>query len=188
MTYAIELFFDAPSETRIFSLWDTFAGFGAPSMRSGDQRPHVTLAVADSVDLLATRQLLDSFALAQAVSDFLCSFRLFSSERVAFLVPREHARVAGTPRAIFLAVFFSSSKHGRTITPASWIPHCTLTVGLATEQLSSRFDAVHSFGLLARFGHSAVEIWPCRVLFLLYRFACGVFRPMKRTPDKTPEP
>jgi 2'-5' RNA ligase len=149
MTYAIELFFDAPSETRIFSLWDTFAGFGAPSMRSGDQRPHVTLAVADSVDLSATRQLLDSFALA--LKPFSISFAalgLFpSSERVAFLAPKNTPELLALHERFFFQFSSVAQSTWSHYAPASWIPHCTLTVGLATEQLSSAFDAVHSFGL-----------------------------------------
>jgi hypothetical protein len=149
MTYAIELFFDVPSETRIYSLWDTFTKFGAPSMRSGDQRPHISLAVADAVDLPATQGLLNSFV--RTLNPFPISMAALgfftSAEQVAFLAPKVTPELLELHERFF--VQFSSVAQGTWshYAPASWIPHCTLTVGLISEQLSSAFAAVHSFGL-----------------------------------------
>jgi hypothetical protein len=149
MTYAIELFFDVPSETRIFSLWDTFTKFGAPSMRSGDQRPHISLAVADVLDLPVTQGLLDRFA--RTFKPFQISMAALgfftSAERVAFLAPKVTPELLALHEQFF--VQFSSVAQGTWshYAPALWIPHCTLTAGLPSEQLSSAFAAVHSFGL-----------------------------------------
>jgi 2'-5' RNA ligase len=149
MSYAIECFFDVPSEARILSLWDTFAGFGAPSMRNGDQRPHVSLAVADAVDLPATRLLLDGFA--QSLNHFpisLAALGLFpSAERVAFLAPKITPDLLALHERLFVKFYIVARGMWPHYTPASWIPHCTLTVGLSSEQLVSAFDAVQSFGL-----------------------------------------
>lgn len=90
MGYAVEMYFDAPSESRIRSLWDEFAKMGASFMRDSGARPHVSLVVADGVDLEATIRLLDSFAAPlPPFSVSLSSMGMFlSSECVAFLAPK----------------------------------------------------------------------------------------------------
>jgi 2'-5' RNA ligase len=149
MGYAIEMFFDSVSESRVFSLWDGVARFGAPSMRNGDSRPHVSLAVADSVDQSAMRELLDS--LAGTVKSFplsLASLGLFaSSERVPYLAPQVTPELLAFRERFF--DHFSAVARGvwRYYAPTAWMPHCTLAMGVSLEQLGPAFDACQSFGL-----------------------------------------
>ena len=147
--YAIEMFFDTASELRLYSLWDEFARFGAPSMRDGEARPHVTLAVADSVDLPATHELLDSFArTAKPFSLSLASLGLFPcSERIAYLAPKVTPELLALHGRFFDR--FSGVARGiwQHYAPATWVPHCTLAMGLLPEQLVPAVDACQAFGL-----------------------------------------
>ena len=67
MVAAVELYFDHPAERRLRVLWDAFEAAGIPSMRGlldGRHRPHLSLAVAESLDPAAVRDALDGFDIA----------------------------------------------------------------------------------------------------------------------------
>ena len=149
MGYAIEMFFDAASELRLYSLWDEFSTFGASSMRDGESRPHVSLAVADAVDLPATRQLLDSFArTAKPFSLSLASLGLFPcSERIAYLAPKVTPELLALHGRFFDRFSSVASGIWQLYAPATWVPHCTLAIGLLPQQLVPAVDACQAFGL-----------------------------------------
>jgi len=158
MGYAIEMFFDGESEARIRSLWDAVPKPGASSMARGEARPHISLAVADSVDVPATHLLLDDFA--HTVTAFpitLDSLGFFlSKERCAFLAPKV------TPELLVLHMQFfdrfSSVSSGiwQIYSPSTWVPHCTVAMGILPQQLAPAFEACESFGL--PFACTVVEI------------------------------
>jgi len=149
MGYAIEMYFDAASELRLYSLWDEFARFGASSMRDGESRPHVSLAVADSVDLPATRQLLDSFArTAKPFSLSLASLGLFPcSERIVYLAPKATPELLALHGRFFDRFASVAGGIWQLYAPATWVPHCTLAIGLLPQQLVPAVDACQAFGL-----------------------------------------
>lgn len=149
MGYAIEMFFDGVGESRLLSLWDDFVRFGATTMRNGNARPHISLAVADSVDLPAPRQLLSDFA--QSLQPFeltLAALGWFTaSEHVLFLAPKVTSKLLGLHERFFER--FSNVADGvlQHYVPATWMPHCTLAMGLSAKQLGLALDACQSFRL-----------------------------------------
>src|ERR1043166_3317300 len=62
MPYAVEMFFDVPSDSKVCSLWEDFGSIGASHMKDCGARPHITLAVCDSADVSSLSALLDTFA------------------------------------------------------------------------------------------------------------------------------
>ena len=149
MGYAVEMYFDSASESRVYSLWDDFARFGAPSMRDGAARPHVSLVVADSVDVPATCELVDRFARAAKPFPFsLASLGLFpSSETVAYLAPKVTPGLLAMHERFFDQFSSVASGIWQHYAPATWVAHCTLAIGLLPEQLGQALDACQSFGL-----------------------------------------
>lgn len=149
MRYAIEMYFDTASELQLYSLWDEFAKFGAPSMRDSESRPHVSLAVADSVDLSATHELLDRFG--RSTKAFPMSLRSLGffvfRGRIAYLAPKVTPELLALHGDFFSQFSVLASRIWQHYEPAVWVPHCTLAIGLLPQYLPPACDACEAFGL-----------------------------------------
>jgi 2'-5' RNA ligase len=149
MQYAIEMYFDAESESRLYSLWDEFARFGASSMRDVESRPHVSLAVAESVDLPATHELLDRFG--RSTKAFPMSLRSLGffvfRGRIAYLAPKVTPELLALHKRFFSQFSVLASRLWQHYDPAVWVPHCTLAIGLLPQHFLPAFEACESFGL-----------------------------------------
>ena len=149
MGHAVEMYFDAPTESRICSLWDEFAKFGASFMKESGARPHVSLVVADDVDPQATIKLIEGFAATlRPFSLSLSSIGVFpSNDRVAFLAPK----VTTDLLALHARFFDQFAAVARGVwpyyAPAAWVPHCTLEMNLLPHQIGPAFDACRSVGM-----------------------------------------
>src|SRR5688500_8161068 len=95
MPFAVHLFFDANTETIIKSAWRKLADTGiAPYMHQSANRPHLSLAIYQQVNLKECQQLLKSFAAA----------------RNSLLVDFQHFGIFSTnPAAVFLASTVTAS-------------------------------------------------------------------------------
>ena len=148
MPFAIELYFDDLGESRLRSLSDAFSRFGAPAFHVGESRPHVSLVVAESVDLLATRALLDRFSRStRRFPVSLPSLGFFLVERVAFLAPKVTPDILALHASFFAEFASISAGIWRHYHPASWVPHCTLAVGLLPQHILPAFEACQACGL-----------------------------------------
>jgi hypothetical protein len=149
MQYAIEMYFDAASELRLYSLWDEFARFGDSFMRDSESRPHVSLAVAESLDLPATHELLDRFGrCTNTLSISLRSLGFFVFRgRIAYLAPKVTPELLALHGRFFSQ--FSAVANGirQYYEPVVWVPHCTIAIGLLPQHLPPAFDACEAFGL-----------------------------------------
>lgn len=149
MQYAVEMYFDAASELRLNSLWDEFAKFGASSMRDSESRPHVSLAIADSVDLQATHELLDRFGRctnAFPISLRSLGFFIFRGH-IAYLAPKVTPELLALHGRFFREFSVLASRIWPYYEPAVWVPHCTIAIGLLPQHLPPAFDACEAFGL-----------------------------------------
>lgn len=104
MPYAVELLFDPIADTRVRGLWEALTATGAPCVFKNGARPHITLAVCESVQIPAAFRLLDRFALkTPAFSVTLTSIGLFTGTApVVFLAPKV------TPELLSLHASFGS--------------------------------------------------------------------------------
>jgi 2'-5' RNA ligase len=143
MPYSIEMFFDEAGDARVRSLASMLTSAGTPFLGDVGSRPHVSLAVADSLDIPATCLLLDRFASATAPFPLsLTSIGFFPGDApVAFLAPKVtpdllilHAGFA----AEFAAVAQGIWKH---YSPSAWAPHCTLTMAVQPDRLADVLGA-----------------------------------------------
>jgi len=158
MGYAIEMFFDSASEARIRLLWAALASPGAYAMANGDSRPHISLAVADSVDVPAARLLLEDFA--RGIMAFPLSMEslgfFLSKEQVAFLAPKATPELLALHARFFEQFSSVASGISQIYSPSTWVPHCTLAMGILPQQIALAVDACQSHGL--PFGCSVAEI------------------------------
>jgi hypothetical protein len=141
MSYAIELNFDAVGEALVLALWREVAALGATSMIGSDSRPHISLAVAESVETRAVAGLLDQFANGtKAFPLSLASLGIFpGAEPVLFLAPKVTAELLQMQRA-FLVKFDPLAKNiWPYYLPDGWVPHCTLTMGIRPEALGAAY-------------------------------------------------
>jgi 2'-5' RNA ligase len=137
MPYAVELFFDPTSAQRIRGIWERLAGIGISYLHENGSRPHVSLAVCDSIETGPTINLLNRFA--EDTAGFPITFSslgIFPAEQpVLFLAPK-----VTVPLLELHAAFMNSFEPMATrIWPnyalSEWIPHCTLAVACPHECL-----------------------------------------------------
>jgi 2'-5' RNA ligase len=127
--FAIELHLDEASASVVRELWRRLAAAPVGAAPHGDRaRPHVTLAVADGLDLVAAERLVADFARsAQPVPVTFSSLGAFATDpAVLFLAPvvtAELLRVHAQLQARFAAV---ADRPWPYYAPGAWVPHCTL--------------------------------------------------------------
>ena len=130
MAHSVELLFDARTEDTLRGMWTALADAGLPSqadIRSGTNRPHVTLSVAERIDG-AVDPALVALADLLPLPCLIGSPVLFGGRRVTL------ARLI-VPSAGLLA--FQNETHRRCLPflrpgplphaePGQWTPHTTL--------------------------------------------------------------
>jgi 2'-5' RNA ligase len=169
VSYSIELYFDGPSDSRVRSIWSKVANLGAATMIESDSRPHVSLAVAESLEVGAVIPMLDRFARANKRFPLsLPAVGLFpAAEPVVFLAPKVTADLLELHRD-FMAEFVPLAEGiWPYYMPEAWVPHCTITMGIRAESVGLAYAACHTSGLPLEVhvvGMSLVEFVPVKQL------------------------
>lgn len=141
MAYAIGMFFEEEADAAVRRLWRRLASAGLPSLETlghARHRPHVTLAVTDlpvasiDVEVLPSVQLpvLGTFA---------------GDGGVLFL----GAVVSAPLLALHAGVCRRLHEQWAHYVPGSWVPHCTLAMGLTPAQLSAAAGVLAGFRPIA---------------------------------------
>jgi 2'-5' RNA ligase len=140
------MYFDEQADAAVRRLWLLLSGAGLPSLATRthrQHRPHVSLAVADSLAgadltplrfaLMSPRPTLRLYVLGTFPGNEGALFLgvQVTAELLAFHADT-HAALAGQP-----------IRHWAYYLPGNWIPHCTLAEGLDES------EAAQAFGLLA---------------------------------------
>lgn len=147
MIYAAELLFDLETESRILDIWSELRNRGlSSSMFDVGAKPHVTIAVWESVDDLPSLQ--------KAIADFagstpplpmqLTSVASFiTSPGVVFLAPTPTREIIDFHRDFhdFLGDFPATS-----YLPIHWEPHCTVAIDLAPERVAPAMEVCKAGG------------------------------------------
>lgn len=138
MAYVVELYPDPETEDAVRATWQALAEAGISSfMLDGGYRPHVSLAISDDVNL---QSLIEATAVFTAS---LHPFRLTLSsvgtfptaEGVLFFgVTVTHTLLEA--HAEYHRVFERFARQPYAYyRVGTWVPHCTLAIGLAQDQL-----------------------------------------------------
>jgi len=145
MAFAVELHLGPETETAVYDTWQALAALGIDrSMLDSGARPHVTLAISDHVDQRGLEDATAAFAATlQPVRLTLSSVGLFpTAENVLFYgVSVTHALLE--LHDAYSRVFAAHARQPYAYyRPGTWVPHCTLAMGLMPDQLTGALAVV----------------------------------------------
>ena len=143
MALALEMGLDPEAERAVRDLWSRLQRLGVPSLESHVPavRPHLSLVVTDDVDGL--RRHAPGLALDGVETQIeMAAVSLFPADPpvlVLAVAPAPelvalHARVGGALAAAGVDIW----PHYR---PGTWLPHCTLSMGVPADALSAAVAA-----------------------------------------------
>jgi 2'-5' RNA ligase len=174
--FAIELHLDEASAAVVRDLWRrlTAAPIGAAA-HGAEARPHVTLAVADGLDLAAAERLVvDVARTMRPLPVTFASLGAFATDpAVLFLAPVVTAELLRAHERLQARFAAAADRPWPYYAPGAWVPHCTLAeqlpranLGLAVAAAAAAI-ALPLAGTLERVG--IVEFRPVqeRALFAL---------------------
>jgi 2'-5' RNA ligase len=151
MGFAVELLFDTESEARIKSLWDAIAeATGNAYLLNSGSRPHLSLALFNSLEGVDLRDTLASFARSTAV--FSLEFEaigLFPGpECVVYLAPVVTWDLLETHAYLHRSLSELAVRSSDYYLPGRWIPHCTVAYDVSHEQVSEAIGTICGSGAL----------------------------------------
>lgn len=138
MVAALELYFDSRAQSRVYTLWDALESVGVPSLRAVTHqrhRPHISLAVADSLDADAVAAALDGLPPAPPLRLSLSYVGQFAGG-VLFLGPAASAELAAHHAEVIGRLDAAGVAVADMYRPGAWVPHCTLSMICRGEAIS----------------------------------------------------
>lgn len=130
MPYAVELFFDATTDTAIRHIWRRLAaGDLAPYLHTSANRPHLTVALYERLALAEGSAALAAFAAEeQAFPICLASLGLFppASAAVVFAAPVVTLPLLAIQARIHTILGSFAQGADERYVPGNWVPHCSL--------------------------------------------------------------
>lgn len=173
MLFAIELYFDATTDTTVRQIWKAIADAGiSSSMLQADYRPHVSLGVCHQLDAAQLGQALSSFA--KTLTPFpvsLSSIGIFpSAEGVIFLGVTVTQQLLQAHAAFHQIFERYTSNQSEVYRIGAWVPHCTLAFGLSSDRLAEAVAACWHTplpiqGYIKEIGLVEVSPTHCRTLY-----------------------
>jgi hypothetical protein len=146
--HSIELLFDPETEATIRGIWDDLARAGLPSQaahRSPSNRPHVTLAVAESI-APAVDDLLVGVAARLPLRCGVGAPLLFGSGKRALtrlVVPSAELILMQAEVALTCLEHMRPGPVEHTL-PGAWTPHVTLCRRLGPADVAAALDVIGS--------------------------------------------
>jgi 2'-5' RNA ligase len=145
--FAVELYFDIDMENAIRGFREKIyaAGVEPISGKMGD-RPHISLAVFNQVDVPCLKELCKEFA--SHLPPFPVSVSAVGSfptaDNVLFLSPVPTIQLLQVHHEFHDHLKCSHLHSSSYYHPGKWIPHCTIELELPDEQLSLAFRTAHA--------------------------------------------
>lgn len=132
MPYAVHLFFDPETEHAITTIWQEMVDANvAPYMNTSGNRPHISLALSDELDLAACEERLKAFAArSEPLPVSFQSLGIFpTQEPVVFTAPVVTQELLTLQRKVDeLLEGCCRWPEFDYYRPGNWIPHCTLAM------------------------------------------------------------
>jgi 2'-5' RNA ligase len=129
-------------------VWDALEEAGVPSLRQlSDRRhrPHLSLAVAGSLDARAVAAALDGLVVAPPIEIELDYVGTFVG-RVLWLGPAPSMQLLAHHRVVYERLGAAGVAVSELYRPGSWVPHCTVSMRvplrLMTEALRLCLDVL----------------------------------------------
>ncbi len=143
MPFSVLLTLDPASDSAIAELAIDLLGPANVGAGIVWTRPHVSLCICESLDVEAFLPELRAIAAGHAPMRFsLASLGFFpGAKRVVFLAPLVTQALLDLHRAVDERFARRGVRVDGNYRPPKWMPHCTLAMGLSSEQLRPALDA-----------------------------------------------
>jgi 2'-5' RNA ligase len=142
---AVALYFDPAAEAAVRAIIARLLAAGAVSPTPGQLRPHVTLAVCGGIQVKQIRPVVAEIAtVTPRLPCTLASVGAFPTEEgVVFLAPNASRALI----ELQVLVLDALGRLGAEVSPyfqvGSWVPHCTLAVGIQRDRIAAAFGACY---------------------------------------------
>ena len=143
MVAALELYLDQVADRRIRALWDALEEADVPSLRElvhRRHRPHVSLVVADALDVDGVRAALAGY---DPVPQLGLSFQFagWFVGRVLWLGPAPSAALLAHQSEVWRRLSAAGLPLSNLYRPGDWIPHCTLSMRVPRPKVAEAVRA-----------------------------------------------
>jgi 2'-5' RNA ligase len=169
--FAVHLYFDAPSEEVIWVIWNKLAESGvAPYMAASGARPHVSLAIYETVVLPEMERRLQDWANSNGPFDFVFSHlgAFCAPKPVVFVAPTTTTPLLNLHEALHQTLAGLGSDPWAHYLPGSWVPHCTLAFDIELAALPEAMAVAKELSLPLKgqmTGIGLIETRPVKELF-----------------------
>jgi 2'-5' RNA ligase len=143
VAHTVAVFFDDEADRAVRALWRRLDQAGVPSLAK-QGRPHVTFAVAKTIPRKTRDALKDELRTLSIPNLWLSNLGTFPhTENVLMLGAVVDGELLAVHSAIHDALAGKVTAPSAYWMPGSWVPHCTLTQGVAHHQMVEGFAALH---------------------------------------------
>ncbi|WP_030106771.1 2'-5' RNA ligase family protein [Actinoalloteichus caeruleus] len=146
MAEALVFYFDDEAERAVRVLWERLERAGVPSLARlghGQHRPHLTLAMGAAFPVPIRRELAGELDRIHLPDLWLHTVGTFTaSEDVLMLGAMVDVELLAVHSAVHDVLAGGVRQPSAYYLPGSWVPHCTLAMGITGEQLVAGFAAL----------------------------------------------
>lgn len=135
MQYAVELYFDQETETKLMDLARVIGEKKiSTKFLEWKTRPHLTLACFNDVDEEKCIERLNEFAQKHNVmSTTINSIGMFKDTKTIFVSPTMNSKMYQLHRDLHKSLKEFDSKGWEWYCPDNWVPHCTIALTMEDE-------------------------------------------------------
>ena len=145
MAHALEMFLDEAGDAAVRRLWVRIDEAGVPSLADqthGKHRPHVTLAIAESLSSVSRARLRSVLAEEPIRLDLHTLGTFPGDEGAVFLAVTTNGQLISRHERLHEVLAEDAVEQWEYYLPGSWVPHCTLTQRLSHQQVLVAMGAV----------------------------------------------
>ena len=138
MPFAVQLYFDAVTETAIRDIWRELAERGISTyMYTSGNRPHISLAIYQEIEVGVCQDRLKTFAGAYPTfQSIMPNLGIFPSQAsVLFVGPTVTPQLLDIHNRVHTLLSDIGSAPVSYYLPGYWNPHCTLAMDLPPENV-----------------------------------------------------
>lgn len=130
MQYAIELYYDKETESKLFDLAEKIAEAKISTrFLEWKTRPHLTLACFNDIDEADCIEKLKAFAQGHAVMPaYIGSVGMFNDTKTIFVSPVMNAGMYQFQRELYECLKGFDTNGWEWYLPDGWVPHCTIAL------------------------------------------------------------
>ena len=136
MTYAIEMYFDKETESKIMNLAQKVADAKlSTKFLEWKTRPHITMAVFNDVDENKCIDLLKEFVKdVKSIPAFLDSVAMFNDTKTVFLNPTMTKNMYQLHASLHEKLKEFDTQGWEWYLPDGWVPHCAVALNGEDEE------------------------------------------------------